>query len=79
MRLALALVLALGPFMALCASADASTVHHPRPRHHVSVGHAYGMMPGSVVRPSQGFDPRFPPVIQDQTPSYDDPSKWGGP
>jgi hypothetical protein len=23
-------------------------------------------------------DPRFPPVLQDQTPSYNDPSKFGG-
>jgi len=30
-----------------------------------------------IVRPSQDVDPRFPPVLQDQTPRYDDPSKRG--
>jgi hypothetical protein len=58
-------VLALGMLVALCASADAATVHHSKPRH-------------VIVRHSQSVDPRFPPVLQDQTPSYDDPSKFGG-
>ncbi len=66
-------VLALGLFMALCTSAGAATVHHSRPRHHVSVyhafRHAYGMMPRLVVPPR---------VYYDDTPSYDDPSKLGG-
>ena len=55
----------LRPFDRLCASAYAARVHHSKPRH-------------VIVRPSQGMDPRFPPVLQDQTPSYDDPSKFGG-
>jgi len=58
-------VLAFGLLIALCASANAARVHHSKPRH-------------VIVRPSQGVDPRFPPVLQDQTPSYDDPSKFGG-
>jgi hypothetical protein len=58
-------VLALGLLIALCASANAARVHHSKPRH-------------VIVRPSQAVDPRFPPVLQDQTPSYDDPSKFGG-
>ena len=58
-------VLALGLLIALCTSANAARVHHSKPRH-------------VIVRPSQGVDPRFPPVLQDQTPSYDDPSKFGG-
>jgi hypothetical protein len=57
--------LALGLLIALCASANAARVHHSKPRH-------------VTVRPSQAVDPRFPPVLQDQTPSYDDPSKFGG-
>jgi hypothetical protein len=47
------------------ASANAARVHHSKPQH-------------VIVRPNQGEDPRFPPVLQDQTPSYDDPSKFGG-
>jgi hypothetical protein len=57
-------VLALSLLITLCASAYAATVHHSKPRH-------------VIVRPSQGVDPRFPPVLQDQTPGYDDPSKRG--
>lgn len=58
-------VLALSLSIALCASADAARVHHAKPRH-------------VMVRPTQAVDPRFPPVLQDQTPRYDDPSKFGG-
>jgi hypothetical protein len=58
-------VLVLGVFIALCASADAAKVHHAKPRH-------------VIVRHTQPVDPRFPPVLEDQTPSYDDPSKFGG-
>ena len=58
-------VLILGFLIALCASANAARVHHPKPRH-------------VIVHPSQGADPHFPPVLQDQTPSYNDPSKFGG-
>ena len=46
------------------SAANAAKVHHAQPRH--------------VVRPVQNVDPRFPPVLQDQTPSYNDPSKFGG-
>jgi hypothetical protein len=56
--------LTFGLLIALCASANAAKVHHSKPRH-------------AIVRPIQGVDPRFPPVLQDQTPSYDDPSKRG--
>jgi hypothetical protein len=58
-------VLAMGLLVSFCAWADAATVRHFKPRH-------------VIVRPSQSVDPRFPPVLQDQTPSYNDPSKFGG-
>jgi hypothetical protein len=58
-------VLALSLLIALCAPANAARVHHSKPRH-------------VIARPVQSVDPRFPPVLQDQTPSYDDPSKFGG-
>jgi hypothetical protein len=58
-------VLALSLLIALCASANAAKVHHAKPRR-------------VIARPSQAVDPRFPPVLQDQTPRYDDPSKFGG-
>lgn len=58
-------ILAFGLLIALCASADAAKLHHFKRRH-------------VIVRPTQPVDPRFPPVLQDQTPRYDDPSKFGG-
>jgi hypothetical protein len=57
-------VLTFGLLIALCASAYAAKVHQSKPR-------------DLIVRPSKSVDPRFPPVLQDQTPRYDDPSKRG--
>jgi hypothetical protein len=64
---AMRFVLALGLLVGLCASAHAATVHHSKPRH-------------VIVRHSQGATPRFvvPPARYNDTPSYNDPSKFGG-
>jgi hypothetical protein len=66
--------LILGLSITLCASANAATVNHSR--HHV------------IFRPSRGWAyaaPRpwtyaapGPRIDYDDTPSYDDPSKFGG-
>jgi hypothetical protein len=69
-------VLALGLLIALCASANAARVHHSKPRH--VIGRPSQSLDPRFVRPSQSVDPRFPPILQDQTPSYNDPSKFGG-
>lgn len=60
-------VLALGLLVALCASANAATVHHAKPRHF-------------IMRYSQGVVPHFvvPPARYDDVPRYNDPSKFGG-
>src|SRR3954452_6989263 len=58
-------VLALCLLVALCASAAAAKLHHGKPRN-------------VIARPSQNENARFPPVLRDQTPRYDDPSKFGG-
>ena len=58
--------LTFGPLITRCAPANAATVHHSR--HHV------------MIRPNDGWAyaaPR-PPIDYDDTPSYDDPSKFGG-
>jgi hypothetical protein len=62
--------LAVGLLITLCASASAATARHSR---HI------------VVRASQGYavpgwahQAVLPPVHYDDTPSYDDPSKFGG-
>ncbi|CAN7689800.1 hypothetical protein LJR220_006649 [Bradyrhizobium sp. LjRoot220] len=61
-------ILALGLLITISAPASAAKkAHHAKPRH-------------IIVRPVpvQPVDPRFPPVLRDQTPSYNDPSKFGG-
>jgi hypothetical protein len=58
-------VLALSLLIIFGADAFAAKLHHAKPRH-------------VIVRASPPVDPRFPPVLQDQTPAYDDPSKFGG-
>jgi hypothetical protein len=71
-------VLALSLLVALCSSANAATVHHLKRMHHPEPRRVF-VHPGRAVDPLyQRLDPRFPPVIEDQTPSYDDPSKFGG-
>jgi hypothetical protein len=57
-------VLALSLVISFCISANAAGVHHSRSR-------------PVFARHGQAVDPRFPPVLEDQTPSYDDPSKLG--
>jgi hypothetical protein len=63
-------VLTLGLLIALCASANATTLHHSKPRH-------------VIVSPSQDTTPVFGSpewarLHREDTPSYDDPSKFGG-
>jgi hypothetical protein len=58
-------------------NAYAATGRAHRTRLYRSYDRATGAFPryegrGGVV------DPRFPPVLEDQTPSYDDPSRLGG-
>jgi hypothetical protein len=59
-------LLAFGLLITLCASASAATVHHSRL--HV------------FVHPSQSwaYAASRPPVHYDDSPSYNDPSKYGG-
>jgi len=76
MRLILTPALVLGLLIAPCAVAQAAHVHHVKSRH-AMVHHGRGAIPG-FAGPAPTVDPRFPPVLEDQTPSYDDPSKFGG-
>jgi hypothetical protein len=66
-------VLALG-LLTSFTSATAAKEHHHRSRH-AALRHAYDYEPPRFVT-----EPRVvvPPIIEDQTPSYNDPSKWGG-
>jgi hypothetical protein len=68
-------VLALGLLAALCTAADAARVHHAYPRH--VFGRPAQAAGPRLVRPRQSPNPNDPPVLEDQTPAYDDPSKFG--
>jgi hypothetical protein len=63
--------LTLALLITVCTSASAATMHH-HSRH-------------VIARPSQGYSApgsayaaARPPIHYDDTPSYDDPSKFGG-
>jgi hypothetical protein len=62
--------LVLGLLITLCYSADAATVHHVRTRHHHHVTSSFAE--------SWAYEPDRPTVHDDDTPSYNDPSKFGG-
>jgi hypothetical protein len=63
--------LALGLLITLCASVSAAPEHHSR--HHVIVPPSHGYaVPGWTYAASR------PPLHYDDTPSYNDPSKFGG-
>jgi hypothetical protein len=59
-------VLVLGFAVGLSASAEAARVHHPKVRH------------ASVRQSHAAVRYVDPPIVFDDTPSYNDPSKWGG-
>ena len=69
MRVVLTLAL-----LSLCVSANATRPHHARP----IMVHSGGSTEPHLGRPRQSANPKDPPVLMDQTPSYDDPSKFGG-
>jgi hypothetical protein len=77
----LASVFALGLFITFCASADAATVHHPKRRHvivHPDEGVNFDGLNIGPAASSWAYAPARPPVHYDDTPSYNDPSKFGG-
>jgi hypothetical protein len=68
--------------MTVCASASAVTVHRAKPRHIIvrpGQGFTSGYaVPGWAYAPPRAYAPPPPVVHYDDTPSYDDPSKFGG-
>jgi hypothetical protein len=69
-------ILVVSLLMTLCAPANAATLHHHRVHHHVIIprggASSFAAVPGSAFAPP-------PPTVQyDDTPSYNDPSKFGG-
>jgi hypothetical protein len=86
MRSILTFILALGLSIILCASGEAAVLHHARARHLTvhrsqdvirSFNRSQDAVPG-FADPARTGKAIWPPVLEDQTPSYDDPSKFGG-
>jgi hypothetical protein len=69
-------VLALGLLMALCAPADAASVHHKKPLLRSPAVSSQGFQD----RTASGWSYAAPRPVNryDDTPSYNDPSKFGG-
>jgi hypothetical protein len=77
----LASILPVGLFITLCASADAATVHHPKRRHVIVRPDETVNFDGLNLGPaasSWAYAPARSPAHYDDTPSYNDPSKFGG-
>lgn len=68
-------VLTLALFLSLCAAANAAKLHDGKTRHATVYP---GQTPEPRFRLRQSPNPNDPPVLTDQTPSYNDPSKFGG-
>jgi hypothetical protein len=69
-------VLALGLLIVLSASANAATVHHWRTRHRDII--RPGAISSFAAAPGWAYAQPRPSVHYDDTPSYNDPSKFGG-
>lgn len=77
MRFILVPSLLLGLLVAQCASAIAAPAHHHARWRHALASSSRAMIP-AFAGPARGINPNHPPVLEDQTPSYDDPSRQGG-
>ena len=60
-----AVLIGTGLLITLCGSSNAATVHRFKPRHVQGLSFRYAVPPR-------------PPFHYDDTPSYNDPSKFGG-
>ena len=68
--------LALGLLLAFCTSAGAARLHNARAERAIVLPRQ--TLEPHFARPRQSPNPKDPPVLMDQTPDYDDPSKFGG-
>ena len=69
-------ILVLGLLIALTASADAATMRHSRTWHHLAISHRVAS--SFDAAPGWDYQRLSPPLRYDDTPSYNDPSKFGG-
>jgi hypothetical protein len=68
-------LLPLGLLIVLCSSSNAAPMYHSRSHHHVVVRPGWT---SSFAAVPEAYATSRPPVEYDDTPSYNDPSKFGG-
>ena len=71
-------LLTLGLLISLTAYASAATIHGPHTRHRAVAHHGQVVSSGDFVVPREAYAAPRPPIYYNDTPSYNDPSKFGG-
>jgi hypothetical protein len=64
--------------IALTASASAAPMHGTHTRYRVVAHHGQAVPPGHFANPRDAYAAPRPPIYFNDTPSYNDPSKFGG-
>jgi hypothetical protein len=68
----------VGFLISLTAYASAAPIHGTHARHRAVAHHGQVVSPGDFVVPREAYAAPRPPISFNDTPSYDDPSKFGG-
>ncbi|WP_164988427.1 hypothetical protein [Bradyrhizobium betae] len=71
-------LLTVGFLISLTACASAAPIHGKHGRHRPVAHHGPVVSLGDYVIPRAAYAGSRPPVYDDDTPSYNDPSKFGG-
>lgn len=72
-------LLTIAFLLSLTAYAGAVTIHGAYPRHRVAAHHGQVVSPGDFAIPREAYAAVRPPISHhNDTPSYNDPSKFGG-
>jgi hypothetical protein len=71
-------LLTAGFLMSLTACASAVPIHGRQARHRAVIHHGPVVSLGDLVIPRGAYAGPRPPISFNDTPSYDDPSKFGG-
>ncbi len=71
-------LLTVGFLISLTACSSAAPIHGIHTRHRAVAHHGRVVSLGDFVITREAYASARPPIYYDDTPSYDDPSKFGG-
>ena len=71
-------LMTVGFLIWLTACASAAPIHGAHARHRAVAHHGPVVSPGDFVIPREAYAAPPPPISFNDTPSYNDPSKFGG-